>query len=160
MKPVGLALTVLAPLGAALALAACGSSGKQPASAGSNGYTSFLHFSECMRSHEVPNFPDPSPNGGGLRIGQMPGLDPRSPVFQAAQQSCKHLLPGGGPPAHVPESVKLSLLKHTQCMREHGVPNYPDPVFPSGGGVGNVIPSDVNPSSPAFQRAANACRGP
>jgi hypothetical protein len=155
MTSIRLAPTVFA----VLALAACGSSGKPPASAGSAAYVSFLHFSECMRLHGVPNFPDPSP-GGGIHITAGTGLNPGSPSFQAAQKSCRHLLPGGGPPHHVPESVKLSMLKHAECMREHGVPTYPDPIFPSGGGIGIRIPSGVNPSSPAFQSAAKACGGP
>jgi hypothetical protein len=114
-----------------------------------------------MRSHGVPNFPDPS-QGGGIKLAITPasGINPQSPSFQAAQHSCKHLLPGGGPPRHVPESTKLALLKHAECMRAHGVTSYPDPIFPSGGGIENLIPSDVNPGSPAFKRAAKACGGP
>lgn len=143
-----------------VALAGCGSSGKPSASAGSNGYTSFLHFSQCMRTHGVPNFPDPSPSGGGIHIDIGSGLDPLSPAFESAQQTCKHLLPGGGPPSVVPESQKLALLKNAECMRTHGVPNYPDPVFPRGGGIEQLIAPDINPSSPAFQQAAKACGGP
>ena len=49
-------------------------------------------MSRCMRSHGVPNFPDPKfqtgPSGGvGVRIGGA-GLDPNSPAFQAAQKDC------------------------------------------------------------------------
>jgi hypothetical protein len=42
-----------------------------------------------------------------------------------------------------------------RCMRAHGVPNYPDPVFPVGG-VWNV---EMRPdrSSPALQRVVRAC---
>lgn len=145
---------------AAAILAACGSSGKPAATGGSNGYTSFLHFAECMRSHGVPSFPDPSPGGGGVHIGPGLGLNPQAPAFQQAQQACRHLLPGGGPPRHVSEILKIRLFRHAQCMRAHGVPNYPDPEFPSGGGVLNVIPDNLDPSSPVFQAAAKACRGP
>jgi hypothetical protein len=139
-------------------LAACGSAGK-PSTGGSNAYTSFLHFSKCMRSHGVPNFPDPSP-GGGIQITPGSGPDPLTPAFQHAQESCRKLLPGGGPRGGVPESAKLALLHHAECMRAHGVPNYPDPRFPSGGGVESLIPENLNPSSPAFQTAAKACGGP
>jgi hypothetical protein len=44
-----------------------------------------------------------------------------------------------------------------RCMRSHGVPNFPDPTFPSGGAVKRSFPAGVVPSSPAFQRASNAC---
>jgi len=54
-----------------------------------------LAMSRCMRSHGVPNFPDPTfqagPNGGvavGIRIGNNSGIDPNSPAFLAAQKDC------------------------------------------------------------------------
>ncbi|MBV9382841.1 MAG: hypothetical protein JO242_19535 [Streptosporangiaceae bacterium] len=60
-----------------------------------------LKYSSCMRSHGVPNFPDPQPNGGFM-IGANNGIDPNSPQFQSAQQACQKYLPGaasggGGP---------------------------------------------------------------
>ena len=58
-----------------------------------------LAMSRCMRSHGVPNFPDPTfqsgPNGGvgiGIRIGNNSGIDPSSPAFQAAQKACGSIL--------------------------------------------------------------------
>jgi hypothetical protein len=69
-----------------------------------------LKFSECMRSHGVPGFPDPkfSSSGGGVRvtqkIGKSSGIDPGSPQFQAAQKACQGDLPFKGvkgAPAHV-----------------------------------------------------------
>jgi hypothetical protein len=58
-----------------------------------------LKFSQCMQTHGVPNFPDPSDKGGNvsLTIGAGNGLDPHSPQFQKAMQACHSLLPGGGP---------------------------------------------------------------
>jgi hypothetical protein len=55
-------------------------------------------MSRCMRSHGVPNFPDPKfqtgPNGGvGIQVGG-PGLDPQSPAFQAAQKDCGSIFGG------------------------------------------------------------------
>ncbi len=54
-----------------------------------------LKFSKCMRSHGVPSFPDPQESGQNIQIGG-PGVDPSSPQFQAAQNDCRSLLPGGG----------------------------------------------------------------
>jgi hypothetical protein len=54
-----------------------------------------LKFSQCMRSHGVPKFPDPQfqPNGGSLlRVGK--DLNPNSPRFKAAAKTCQKLLPG------------------------------------------------------------------
>ena len=55
-----------------------------------------LAMSRCMRSHGVPNFPDPQfqsgPGGGiGVRIGGA-GINPNSPAFQAAQKACGSIL--------------------------------------------------------------------
>ena len=55
-----------------------------------------LKFSQCMRSHGVPKFPDPQFAAGGgtlLKIGK--DVNPSSPRFQAAQKACRKLVPGG-----------------------------------------------------------------
>jgi hypothetical protein len=59
-----------------------------------------LAMSRCMRSHGVPNFPDPQfrsgPGGGvGIRLGG-PGIDPNSPAFQTAEKACGSIF-GGAP---------------------------------------------------------------
>jgi hypothetical protein len=55
-----------------------------------------LQFARCMRSHGVPNFPDPKvttgTNGNGVVDLRGSGLDFQSPAFKAAGQDC-----GGGP---------------------------------------------------------------
>jgi hypothetical protein len=58
-----------------------------------------LKAAQCMRSHGVPNFPDPTESNGGQAIGfHVSGIDPNSPQFQAAQKACRSLSPllGGG----------------------------------------------------------------
>lgn len=151
----------------ALAVAGCGSSGHRP-SASSHAQTT-LAFSECMRSHGVPDFPDPGA-GGGLSIGGT-GINPFSPSFKAAQASCGKLLPGGGPGSRqATEQQKEQLLAVSECMRSHGVSGFPDPTTkpPTGqqgyslmeGLASNLfllVPSTINPNSPAFQHAAKAC---
>jgi hypothetical protein len=39
----------------------------------------------------VPDFPDPNPGSGGVRIvtGEGSGLNPNDPRFQAAMQTCR-----------------------------------------------------------------------
>ena len=45
-------------------------------------YAAALAYSRCMRSHGVPNFPDPKQVGGGIQIsGSAPGINPQSPLF-------------------------------------------------------------------------------
>jgi hypothetical protein len=46
-------------------------------------------------------------------------------------------------------------LQFAQCMRGHGVSNFPDP---TGQGIQIAPGSGINPQSPAFQRAQNACK--
>ncbi len=63
-----------------------------------------LQFARCMREHGV-DMPDPDFSGGGamIKIGgpgdgdQGPRLDPSDETFQAAEEACQSLLPGGGP---------------------------------------------------------------
>jgi hypothetical protein len=47
-----------------------------------------------MRSHGVPNFPDPSFNGDRIAIRIQPGtgINPGSPAFKHAQAACAPLI--------------------------------------------------------------------
>jgi hypothetical protein len=55
-----------------------------------------VRFAGCMRSHGVPNWPDPVNDGGRIRFdvfgGSVRGLDPSSPQVMAAVQRCQSLL--------------------------------------------------------------------
>ena len=57
-----------------------------------------LAMSRCMRSHGVPNFPDPKlqtgPYGGVAFSVDFSGtdIDPNSPAFQAAQNHCGSII--------------------------------------------------------------------
>jgi hypothetical protein len=49
-----------------------------------------LKYAACIRSHGVPNFPDPKLHaGGGIEMGEAPD----SPQFKTAQKACGHLAP-------------------------------------------------------------------
>jgi hypothetical protein len=164
---------VVAALGCAAAIAACGGTASDSnvsgsSSPSSNGNADFVKYAECMRTHGVTNFPDPS--GGGIHIPAGAGINPASPAFQAAQAKCTHLLPGGGPPKGPPSAQdKLAALRISECMRSHGISGFPDPTYklpsnPAGygqisdhDGVVLAVPSTIDASSPAFQQAANAC---
>jgi hypothetical protein len=116
-----------------------------------------------MRTHGVPNFPDPVQSGNGrvglqIRGGPGSGLDPKSPAFQSAQQACKKLLPNGGTPGKVSAGDKQQFLRFAACMRTHGVPNFPDPTFSEGGARIQIGGPGVSPSSPAFKAAQQSCR--
>jgi len=52
-----------------------------------------LRFARCMRTHGLPNFPDPAANGHGIQMN-IPG-DPNSPQFQSALRACRAVAPPG-----------------------------------------------------------------
>jgi hypothetical protein len=54
----------------------------------------YLKAAACVRSHGVPNFPDPTFSGGGVHIEHQ-GLNESSPAFKAAVHDCESLIPGG-----------------------------------------------------------------
>jgi hypothetical protein len=84
-----------------------------------------------MRTHGVPNMPEPVVNGRHVHITVTPGLDPGSPQFIAADKACKHLLPDNGAPVGntITPADQADYLKAVACMRSHGFPDFPDPVF-------------------------------
>ncbi len=57
-----------------------------------------LKFVNCLRSHGVPSFPDPTFSGGMFALHLPAGTDPNSPQFQSAQRACQSLSPIGGAP--------------------------------------------------------------
>lgn len=160
--------------GAGIAVAGCGSSSSSVSNAASTrpndasaSNSQGLRFAQCMRSHGVPNFPDPSGGQLDLRVQQTPtsmsvnGVQVNGPAFKSAMNSCKSDLPNGGhPTATQTAKARSQALAMSKCMRSHGVPNFPDPTFQSGpdGGVGvRIGGAGIDPSSPAFQAAAKAC---
>lgn len=51
-----------------------------------------LQFSQCMRTHSVPNFPDPD-GSGRIPDPATFGIDQGSPQFEAANQACAQYRP-------------------------------------------------------------------
>jgi hypothetical protein len=118
-----------------------------------------VKFSECMRSHGVPNFPDPV-NGvisGSAGSASGSGFDPRSSQFTVAQQACKALIPAGRQSGGPDAGVQSQALKFAHCMRSHGVKNFPDPTV-SGNAIGSQLPPDVAANSPQFKSAQQTCQ--
>jgi hypothetical protein len=164
---------------AVLLLSACGSSSPNTTSqaAATGQKSSGIAFANCVRAHGVPNFPDPtSDSGGGLRVQQsqtagsgasmtVNGVPVNAPAFQAAQKACQRYLPAPRPiSAAQLVSLRKAALKMADCMRGHGVPNFPDPDVQAGPGGGAGVQIKIsaavggpNPSSPAFQAAQKIC---
>ncbi len=117
-----------------------------------------------MRSHGVPNMPDPAANGtlnvnfqkggkGGSPVSS--GINRNSPQCISADKTCRRLLPGGVPTPAQNQQALAKGLKFAQCMRSHGVPNYPDP-NPTNPDVVHLV--GIDPSSPQFQNAQKTCQ--
>ena len=53
--------------------------------------TAMVKTAACMRRYGVPNYPDPRFSAGGVTQGYdaRDGVDPNSPIFQAAQKACQ-----------------------------------------------------------------------
>jgi hypothetical protein len=160
------ALVVVAAV--AVLATACGSSA--PSSASAPTYAQELALVGCMRSHGVLNFPDPNASGGytltsnGSLEGAGGSVDIDSTQAQAAYGDCRHLLPGGPSISQLEQLVQQGqqeqartlpmLLRYSQCMRSHGVPNFPGP----GQGTTSPDSAPINVNSPPYLAAAGACQ--
>ncbi len=125
--------------------------------------TGLLAYASCMRSHGVPNFPDPSGDGGIPKPAVVSAMQKVSnSQANTAQSDCRSALPAGGSlsgQAYHPVTVQdqKDYLKAAACMRSHGVPNFPDPDF-SGGNVSFPIPSSTDTHSTQFNEARRTCQ--
>jgi hypothetical protein len=128
-----------------------------------------------MRANGVSNFPDPSP-GGGFAF-HASGEVVASPTFKAAQAKCQRLMPGpggpGGPTSSPQEQAQglAQLRTVAQCMRRHGISDFPDPrptqppnvslgkysEITNYMGVWLLFPATIDMQSPAWEHAAASC---
>jgi hypothetical protein len=154
---------------AALLAAGCGggSHGAGPgASPGQGRLQQLTAFAQCMRGHGEPGFylenraNAPSSGSDDPELSFMgyvvQNVNPGTTQFAAAMKVCKHLMPGGGPQPITQKQIN-SMVKSAQCMRAHGYPDYPDPDLQNGRPVGMPLPSDIDTSSPQFEKAQNTC---
>ena len=139
------------------AVVACGSSGTPGSAVTTSRYAEALKHADCMRSHGVPSFPDPTANGAPPPQGGAGALTTlRSPAFRSAIKACQSLAPAGATVPSLSDGAKLAALEFSRCMRAHGVRGYPDPQF-SGLGYRLTLPPGVSPNSPAFKSAETVC---
>lgn len=146
------------------ALSACGGPSRQGSStdnARTQG-TGLVAYSSCMRSHGVPNFPDPGGKGGIPKESVVSAFrEVSNAQVQAAQSACSHLLPPGGSLSGratqtITAQDQKDYLKAAACMRSHGVADFPDPTF-SDGHVSINIPPSIDTHSTQFTQAAQIC---
>jgi hypothetical protein len=158
------AAAIVAMAGLALLAAGCGGSPSGDVAQLSSTITSAqqsgaVAFARCMRSHGVPNWPDPNSSGvfdkSKLTPQQLGASVSRD---QAAQAACQHLLPSGqrAPSAAQVQQVRAQALRFSACVRRHGVPSFPDP--DSSGRIADPASFGIDQGSPKFRAANQACR--
>ncbi|CAI7974446.1 MULTISPECIES: hypothetical protein [unclassified Parafrankia] len=140
-----------------MALAGCGSGGGTApggtaSGGGSTGTPTVQTYAQCMRDHEI-DMADPDPSTGVPQFGE--GVDPDDPAVKQALAACQDLLPVGsrGEPSDADLDVYVAFA---QCMRDNGLPSFPDPQPGSAGGL--FAGADVDRNDPAFQQAAQQCQ--
>lgn len=110
-----------------------------------------LAFTECMRENGV-DMPDPDP-GGGIVMQRSDSLNLED--VQRAREACNHLAPEGLRGGQMDPETLDQLREFTQCMRDNGI-DMPDP-DPDGGAFRVGGEDGVDPSSPEFEAAMEAC---
>jgi hypothetical protein len=146
--------------GLVLLTAACGGS---PSSTGSGGSahaggsahsTSAVGYSRCVRSHGIPDFPDPD-SSGQIRKETAQQLGVSDSVLRAATHACANLNPNRQGSPTLTAHDQQDYLRAAACMRSHGITNFPDPTF-SGGSV-LPFPSSIDTKSTQFTQARQTC---
>jgi hypothetical protein len=143
-------------LATAVGLAGCGSG---PSTAGRTAATQAgsstpddvtMAIVTCYRAHGDPSFPDPfyDPSDGRWHFGVSPGSAPAS-----TQQACQHLFPSDNASPPVPQAQFQQLVRLAECLRQHGVRNWPDP-DPDGS---FPLPPALLTKSPSWVQATTAC---
>jgi len=155
------ALTTVA---AALLATACGSVSSGGATTGGSSHSATaVAYSRCMRSHGVPDYPDP--NGSGQLRKITPGNEQQLGVsqtrFNTAQAACQRLWPYQAPTRTQQRSNLAAALNFARCLRSRGLPDFPDPTTdPSSGRVVFVIHTrqdGFNPHSPQTLAKVRGC---
>jgi hypothetical protein len=156
-----LALLATACSGSPSSTGSGGSSNAGEATSSQSTSAELLDFAQCMRSHDVPDFPDPSVNG---KFPTAQQLSVTNSQYQSAMSACQSLLPPGtndDVPSSQVQQILTGMLNYAECMRSHGVPNWPDPTNAPGGpvfvllGIVGLDGNGVN--SPRVEAAEQAC---
>ncbi|HZM84803.1 MAG TPA: hypothetical protein VFC19_54470 [Candidatus Limnocylindrales bacterium] len=109
-----------------------------------------LKWAQCMREQGI-DVPDPEPGTGNFQLGFGPGTDQTK--VQAAMQACREYQPfGEGGQAGNPQVMERQ-RKFAQCMRDNGVPSFPDP---QPGGMIRI--DESTGQDPDFPAAQEKCR--
>ena len=108
-----------------------------------------VKFAECVRAHGVGDFPDPN-----AKNQFEYGVSVTPAVWTKAVTACKDLQPPGTLSGKRTSTQQSAALRFAECVREHGVKDFPDPV--NGEPIINTyrIPSSNRPGGMAILNAA------
>ena len=96
----------------------------------------------------------PDPEDGKLSVAVPSDVDRKE--MQEAEEACRQYAPDGGErPVPDPEALEQS-RQMAKCMRENGVPNFPDP-NPDGSLSLDGQKIGMGPGDPTFDKAEQAC---
>jgi hypothetical protein len=144
----------------AVIVAGCGSAsaggGNQNGSSTGTARDKAVKFAECMRSNGISGFPDPDASGQLTidAVANGSSIDTNSATFKQAMSVCKNLEPPGFTGPKVTPQLRTARLAFAQCVRDHGVPDFPDPT-PNGPLVDTRrIPSANTPAGMSALHAA------
>ena len=88
-----------------------------------------VEYAQCMRENGVAAFPDPDSSGQLTidAIANRSSVDTDSAAFEQALSTCKDLEPPGFTGEERTAEEQAAALRFAQCIRDNGVPDFPDP---------------------------------
>jgi hypothetical protein len=154
------AVVAVAAVSTILSLTACSSSDSGDSET-TPGEQAALDFARCMRENGVPNFPDPvAQPDGSFRLQRPPGVSPSAldDALKSCQSQAQALGIDSGSAA--PDTdAQDQLLRLSRCMRENGIPEFPDPKPGSDALSGlHGLFSNFDLESPRVARALQSCQ--
>jgi hypothetical protein len=108
-----------------------------------------VKFAECIRAHGVRDFPDPD-----AKNQFQYGVSVTPTVWTRAVTACKDLQPPGTLSGKRTPKQQSASLRFAQCIRDHGVKDFPDPVNGEPLVDTYKIPSSNKPGGMAILNAA------
>jgi hypothetical protein len=121
-----------------------------------------VSFAQCMRSHGVGNFPDPSASGQFTldQVANGSSVNVNTPAFTQAMSACKALEPSGFTGSRRNAGQQSAALTFAHCIRANGVSDFPDPINGQPLVDTNRIPSASSPGGMSILNAAmRKCQG-
>jgi hypothetical protein len=116
-----------------------------------------------MRSHGVPDFPDPTNAGGASKQAVVSALQAiGGSRAQAAQIACVNVnggSPGAGGGQSHNQAHTTAMLAFARCIRSHGFLKFPDPTTSGQLSQEMLSTAGINLHEPRLLRVADSCTG-